>query len=177
MTLYEEQVEEKTEVPLTEEQKMSIKKALGKKKKTRNWGFGLFSYTFLAILLTLHSPYIFLGMSPYLIVNGNGLEFDMGGIFPHLGLAIMSFIFQTITAVGLYIAVSILKWLFNEINSLRILFLSILGLNAVIYHRIYLSGYVKPEILERMGPFTISWVFLAIFIVLSINTLRKNDSL
>jgi hypothetical protein len=138
-------------------------------------GCGLFAYAFFGILLTLHAPYIFLGMAPDLIVSGDGLIYDMGGIFPHLGIAIISFFFQSITALGLYVFVSILKRLFKQINPFRILFLCILGLNAIIYHRIYFSGYIKPEILQRMLPFSLSWTFLAIFIALSLYSLIKSQ--
>lgn len=132
---------------------------------------GLTVYCFFFILLTLHKPYVFLYLRPNLIITSNGLEYDMGGLFPHLGAAMAVFGVQLFATFAIVIVIGIMQLLFRRINAFSIAFYSICGLQALVYHAIYFSEKNDPAILRAFGPFSISWLFLALFIIGSLRVI------
>lgn len=129
-------------------------------------------YNFAFILLTLHGPYMFLYMLPNLVMTSQGLDYDMGGIFPHVGasmavLGLQGFITFVITSI-----VCFTRLFYRRLDAFVISFMSICGLQVLVYLHIYVSGNTDPVILKAFGPFSISWVLLAIFVVASITSIK-----
>ncbi len=133
-------------------------------------------YNFFFILLSLHAPYRFLHMLPNLVITSQGLDYDMGGIFPHLGSAIAAAVIQTGLALLITAVAAIARLIFRRLDAFVVSFLSICGLQVLVYHRIYFDARTDPAILEAFGPFTISWAFLALFIFGSIFRLHRQKS-
>lgn len=136
----------------------------------------LWFYNFFFILLSLHGPYCFLYMLPNLVITSQGLDYDMGGIFPHLGAAIAAAVIQTGLALLITAIAGVTRLIFRRFDAFVVSFLSICGLQVLVYHRIYFDARTDPAILEAFGPFTISWAFLALFIFGSILRLYRQKS-
>ncbi len=132
--------------------------------------FRLGIYNFFFILLTLHGPYMFLYMLPNLVLTPQGLEYDMGGIFPHLGASIAILGFQGILALGLTLLICTIRWLYRRVDAFTASFLSLCGLQPLVYYQVYFK--TDPAILAVMMPFRISLLFLALFAAGSLFYLR-----
>ncbi len=125
----------------------------------------LWFYNFFFILLSLHAPYRFIYMLPDLVITSQGLDYDMGGIFPHLGSAIAAAVIQTGLAILITGVAAIARLIFRRLDAFVVSFLSICGLQVLVYYRIYFDAKTDPAILKAFGPFTTSWIFLALFIL------------
>ena len=136
----------------------------------------LWFYNFFFILLSLHAPYRFLYMLPDLVITSQGLDYDMGGIFPHLGSAIAAAILQTGLAILITLVATIARLIFRRLDAFVVSFLSICGLQVLVYYRIYFDAKTDPAILSAFGPFTLSWLFLALFVVGAIFRLYRQKS-
>lgn len=135
----------------------------------------LFWYIFFFVLFTLHSPYIFLIVHEDMILLPDGqLDYDMGGIFPFLGAAMIAVFYQTLASIIIFVLVTMLKYFRRNTNSLLVSLLAIAGLQIVVYLKIY-YGNINAEIVKAFGPFTWSIVFLAVFVVLSLKSLQNQN--
>ncbi|HNX74394.1 MAG TPA: hypothetical protein PLM07_13600 [Candidatus Rifleibacterium sp.] len=122
---------------------------------------GFFNFSF--ILLTLHGPYIFLYMLPNLVMTSQGLDYDMGGIFPHLGAAIAIFGFQGMLAFGLTTLICCIRFFYRRLDAFLISFIAICGLQVRVYYQVYFK--TEPAILAAIKPFNISLGFLGLFVI------------
>ncbi len=129
-------------------------------------------YNFAFILLTLHGPYMFLYMLPNLVMTSQGLDYDMGGIFPHVGASIAVLGLQGFIAFLITSIVCFTRLFYRRLDAFVISFISICGLQILVYLHLYVSGNTDPVILKAFGPFSISWVLLAIFVVASITHIK-----
>lgn len=136
----------------------------------------LWFYNFFFILLSLHAPYCFLYMLPNLVIDSQGLDYDMGGIFPHLGAAIAATVIQTGLAILITAIAAIARLIFRRLDAFLVSVLSICGLQALVYYRIYFDPKTDPAILRAFGPFTASWLFLALFVAGAIFKLYRQKS-
>jgi len=137
---------------------------------------GLWFYNFFFILLSLHAPYRFLHMLPNLVITSQGLDYDMGGIFPHLGSTIVAVVIQTGLAILITAIAAIARLIFRRLDAFVVSFLSICGLQVLVYYRIYFDAKIDPAILKAFGPFTVSWIFLVLFVLGSIFRLYRQKS-
>lgn len=129
-------------------------------------------YNFAFILLTLHGPYMFLYMLPNLVMTPQGLDYDMGGIFPHVGASIAVSGLQGFITFVITTIVCIARLFYRRLDAFVISFMSICGLQVLVYMHIYVSGNVSPSILQAFGPFSTSWVLLAIFLAASVAQIK-----
>ncbi len=136
----------------------------------------LWLYNFFFILLSLHAPYRFIYMLPDLVITSQGLDYDMGGIFPHLGAAIAAAVIQTGLAIMITVVAASARLIFRRLDAFVVSFLSICGLQVLVYYRIYFDAKTDPAILRAFGPFTTSWIFLALFVIGSIFRLYRQKS-
>lgn len=136
----------------------------------------LWFYNFFFILLSLHAPYRFIYMLPDLVITSQGLDYDMGGIFPHLGSAIAAAVIQTGLAFLITLIATIARLIFRRLDAFLVSFLSICGLQVLVYSRIYFDAKTDPAILKAFGPFTTSWTFLALFFLGSIFRLYRQKA-
>ena len=127
-------------------------------------------YNFSFILLSLHGPYVFLYILPNLVMTSQGLDYDMGGIFPHLGAAIAVFGFQAILAFGLTTLICCIRFFYRRLDALLVSFLAICGLQVRVYYQVYFK--TDPDILAAIKPFNISLAFLGLFILGSLTWLK-----
>lgn len=125
----------------------------------------LATYNFIFILLTLHGPYIFLYTRPNLVITAQGIDYDMGGLFPHLAAMIVALTLQTGLALLITMIVGILRRFFRNIDAFSVSFFSICGLQMLVYYEIYFPGKTDPAILQAFGSFSLSRALLAIFMV------------
>ncbi len=132
--------------------------------------FRLGIYNFFFILLTLHGPYMFLYMLPNLVITSQGLEYDMGGIFPHLGASIAILGFQGMLAFGLTASICIIRYIYRRMDAFTASFISLCGLQAIVYYQIYFK--TDAAILAAITPFRISLVFLVLFAASSLAYLK-----
>ena len=136
----------------------------------------LWFYNFFFILLSLHAPYRFIYMLPDLVITSQGLDYDMGGIFPHLGSAIAAAVIQTGLAILITVVAAIARLIFRRLDAFVVSFLSICGLQVLVYYRIYFDAKTDPAILKAFGPFTTSWIFLALFVLGAIFRLYRQKA-
>jgi hypothetical protein len=136
----------------------------------------LWFYNFFFILLSLHAPYRFIYMLPDLVITSQGLDYDMGGIFPHLGSAIAAAVIQTGLAILITAIATIARLIFRRLDAFVVSFLAICGLQVLVYYRIYFDAKTDPAILKAFGPFTTSWIFLALFVLGAIFRLYRQKS-
>ena len=135
----------------------------------------LWFYNFFFILLSLHAPYRFIYMLPDLVITSQGLDYDMGGIFPHLGAAIAAAVIQTGLAIMITVVAASARLIFRRLDAFVVSFLSICGLQVLVYYRIYFDAKTDPAILKAFGPFTTSWIFLALFVFGAIFRLYRQN--
>ncbi|MBU1107759.1 MAG: hypothetical protein KKB51_13890 [Candidatus Riflebacteria bacterium] len=129
----------------------------------------LFIYITLFILLSLHAPYCYMGMREDLVVLPDGsIDYDMGGIFPFTAVMIQALFFQAFATVLIFTLTCMTRLKASASSAMIVAFLSILGLQALMYSNIYFDRRTKPEIIQAWSVYPISWLFLLIFSLYSI---------
>lgn len=131
--------------------------------------FGLFRYILIFIILTLHSPYMFLLIRDRLVLRPDGfVDYDMGGLFPYSAAAVMALLHLIGISALIFIVVTVVKYFIRSMNGILASLILIISAQGAVYYKIYLSPDTNPAILKNLGNFQTSLWLLAIFSFLSL---------
>ena len=133
--------------------------------------FRLFMYIFLFILFTLHAPYCYLIMREKLVVLADGsLEYDVGGIFPFTAVMVQALFFQAFAAFIVFVLACIDRQRSSASpgSVMTVAFLSMLGLQVIVYYNIYFDRFTDPRIIQARSIYSTSWLYLALFSLYSV---------
>ena len=108
-------------------------------------------------------------MRENLVVLADGsIDYDMGGIFPFTAVMIQALFFQGFATILVFILTCISRLRSRASNVMLVAFLSILGLQGLVYYEIYFDRFTRPEIMKARSVYATSWLFLAVFSLYSV---------
>jgi hypothetical protein len=131
----------------------------------------LFMYIFLFILFTLHGPYCYLFMRENLVLLADGsIDYDMGGLFPFTAVMVQALVFQAFAAFIVFVLACVARQRSSATpgSVMTVAFLSMLGLQVIVYYNIYFDPITDPKIIQARSVYSTSWLFLALFSLYSI---------